>query len=52
MQLINITFHPEQFCNFSKHFYIYPKTTLALISVKCVTLRVRECVDIISINNQ
>jgi hypothetical protein len=31
---------------------INPKTTLALMSIKCVTLRVREYADMISINNQ
>jgi hypothetical protein len=51
MQLINITFHPEQFRNFPKHFYIYPETTLALICIKCVTLWVQEYADMISINN-
>jgi hypothetical protein len=52
MQLINITFHSEQFRNFPKQFHMYPETTLALMHVKCVTLRVRECTDMISINNQ
>jgi hypothetical protein len=45
-------FHPKQFRNSSKRFHTYPETTLASICVKCVTLRVRECVDMISINNQ
>jgi hypothetical protein len=36
----------------SKTISYYPETTLASMSVKYVTLRVREYVDMIAINNQ
>jgi hypothetical protein len=52
MQLINIIFPLGTITKLYENFPTYPETTLALMHVKCVTLQVRECADMISINNQ